>query len=83
MIARSLFFVGIVFLGLFMPLWVFLGGATPYILLYGGYEMFLVAVVIDFLFGAGGVVYGFLYTLTTGMLTLVALLLRPSMRFNE
>lgn len=83
MMMRIVFFIGVIALGLFTPLWAFLIGSALYIILYGGYEAFFLAVMIDLLFGADGVAYGFLYTLTTGALTLAVLLLRPSMRFNE
>jgi len=81
MFVRLLVFILVALVGYFAPFPVFLLAAVAYLLLWPGYELFIVAVCIDAQFGAGGTMFGLLYTGAVGALVIAGAALKPHIRF--
>jgi len=81
MIVRSISFGILVGIGLFLPFWIFLIAASLYIFVWRGYEVLLIAASIDIQFGVSTpyMMYGYLYTISVGVLLMATTIIRPHM----
>lgn len=79
---RCISFCVLVGIGFFLPMWVFIFTVLFYSLLFGPYEVLILAVCIDAQFGnAEGVWY--LYTVFTSGVTLAIVFIRPYVRMRH
>lgn len=85
MVARLSMFGLLLLCGLFGPFWLFLGAAIVYAFVWTGYELLIIAVMIDLQFGSMSATwFGLLYTLSVGVVLMVTTVLKPHLRFyNE
>ena len=72
---RILSFIILCLLGFLTPLQVFLFCALLYVFFWSGYELLIIALCIDVLFGT--TTTSFLYTISAGLLLVGSELLRP------
>lgn len=81
MIIRSMSFGVIVCVGFFLPFWMFVIAAALYMILWRGYEILLIAAIIDIQFGVSTLymAYGYLYTISAGVLLVATTCIRPYM----
>ena len=81
MLTRIIAFLFLALIGYFMPAPVFLAAAALYIAWWSGYELLVIAAFIDAQFGQGGAFFGYFYTLVVGVFLILAVLLKPRLRF--
>ncbi len=72
---RILCFIFVCVIGLLAPLQIFLFCSLLYVFVWSSYELLVIACVVDVLFGT--TTTSFLYTISTGLLIAVSLLIRP------
>lgn len=80
---QILAFIVVILGAYFAPFPVFVLFALGYIVFWQGYELLVLAALIDLQFGSGGALYGYLYTVTVGTILLGAILLKPHLRFYQ
>lgn len=81
MLIRSLGFSTLFLLSLMVPLLPFLFFSFLYVLFFSGYEILLIAFFIDATFG--GETASYLYTVTTGLLLAVSIILKPYFSWHK
>jgi hypothetical protein len=79
---RVFFLLVIIISALVAPWWLFLCFVGMYTLFYTGYELLVVAALVDAFYGSH-LMFPFLYTIGTGILCMVALSIKPSLRFYK
>ncbi len=70
-------------LALYTPFLAFFLAAILYALRFSGYELLIVGVLIDSVFGGQLGVHGYLYTLSVGGIYLVTHIIRPYFAWSE
>ena len=80
---RICFFLIVLLITLFFPLWAFILGAFLYALLYTPFEILILAVCIDAQFGDPSRGAWFLYTLSAGCVVLITVYIKPQLRFYQ
>lgn len=80
MTLRIIAFILLTLLGYSTPVWVFVPAVGLYIAIWRGYELLILSAFIDAQFGQGGLLFGYVYTLSVGLILLVAELLKPRLR---
>ncbi len=69
-------------LGLFTPIWFFLGAGLVYALVWNGYELLIPAILIDAQFGSPHLtMVPYVYTLSLGVIMIGVEFLKPYFRF--
>lgn len=77
-----LFFI-VILVALFLPVWAFVVGAILYALVYTPYEILILALCIDAQFGDPSRGLWFLYTLSTAVILLATVFIKPQLRFYK
>jgi hypothetical protein len=72
-----------VLVALFLPLWVFIVGTILYALMYVPYEILFLALCIDAQFGDPSRGLWFLYTLSTAVILVASVFIKPQLRFYK
>jgi len=81
MTLRIITLVVLILLGYFTPIWLFAIGSAFYALYWkSGAEPLIIAVLIDVQFGSTAFPWGYLYTLSVGVLVIATFFIRPYMR---
>lgn len=80
---RIFLFSIMILVALFLPLWAFIIGAFLYALIYTPYEILVLAVCVDAQFGDPGRGVWFLYTLSTSVILLATVFIKPQLRFYQ
>lgn len=75
-IFRTLFFLLLIYAGLSGPLWLFVAGASVYILLYLGLEIIILAAAIDIYFGYASDEW-FIYTISISAVLFITQWIKP------
>jgi hypothetical protein len=78
---RIISFIGVALCALFLPVWVFVCVAPLYAFVFSPYELLVLSVCIDAQFGEVGRGVWYLYTAITAVVTLLAMSMRPFLRF--
>jgi len=81
MMLRVFLLIALVLVAYMAPLWLFLIGMAGYAFFWKGYELLLVAVCIDIQFGFGGI-FGYTYTILTGIIILGITMIKPNLRLR-
>ncbi|MBX2866926.1 hypothetical protein KTR10_03155 [Candidatus Kaiserbacteria bacterium] len=78
---RIVYFLALFLAALFSPWWFFLCASAVYLWHFTGYELFVIAILIDVHFGSGGLIGGAFYTVTFTILFILMSILKPNLRF--
>ena len=80
---RVLSFCVVVIVGYLLPFWAFAAAACVYAVLFGPYELLILAVIIDAQFGEFSRGAWYSYTLLCSVVLVVVTCARPYLRFYE
>ena len=80
---RILSFSVLICIGYLTPLPVFIVGAIMYVLIWHGYEVLILAALIDAQFGVVPSIFMFTYTVSAMCIILVAHYIKPYLRFYD
>lgn len=78
---RFLFFFTLLIMGIFLPFWYFLLGSLLYVLLYPGHELFVIALLIDGVYGTSTSLFPYTYTIAVLSLTVFGIYVKPYLKF--
>jgi hypothetical protein len=78
---RILFLLALVVIGYSTPFWFFIVCGALYVILWQGYELMVLGVLIDAQFAEPSIPLMYLYTLSSTALMLFALAIKPHLRF--
>jgi len=83
MIIRAISFLMVLVTALFLPFWIFIIASTAYAFVYAPYEILILGLFVDALFGGSIQSAGYIYTLSSAILGAVVLLSKPFFSFTE
>ena len=81
MTIRIIFLISICIGSIFLPLWFFALACFWYVIRYPGYELCIIALFIDGIYGRGDGITPYTYTLVAFVLTVCSILIKPHIKF--
>ncbi len=78
---RIIFFIGVFLTGICVPFVLFLIPLIAYLCIWSGFELLIIGVIIDSIFGTGK--FPYMYTATIGVLLIAATFARPYMSWYD
>ena len=76
-------FIILIFIGLLSPLWAFIVCCTGYALWKKAYELILLGIFFDAIFGVGVSEFPYVYTLALSAIVLLSELVKPRLSFYD